>query len=601
MDEGRLPSSKLASSQPYQPYQTQRPSFNPLNLLYRAVDYGEATWNAIRKHKDTGHPLTPLLNLTYIIEEHIKNLVDLCPSPKDNQSHYNFTLESLKLFYSSPEIYKPHLTTNLALQFFSGSVTATLSHPNYYQNLSNFESPCLDTNLHCNMFSQSSDTPKSMASSDNKSLPSQPSYFVEDLGISEISDIVLNQVQIDQTTMLEDEGVEMTDLVSPTEKLTLDTPIQQRFRLNLIRHRFARTTDIKNIQLFESFTIALCKADTQISILPIDSKKQQYTSLVSTKQIDSLNERQLALYFTPWFKEQHYSLSGFIHISSALSLQELLDQIPVAEWLDTYQYSVKKCPSQSEEMSMVGALCYGSSWIYREDLKLKILQHPVWNNFNIDPDHPIIIDLIQHPFRGPKHSVPMIFVATECSTIELVREALQILYDRTSKAYPRGDMLFFIPLKGNDPYSPEQRTKFIFNHETYLGTEDVIAIHGLNDLNTEITLKGGKVTDIHTLLKSLPATTGISRNHLFQVVDPNAGITCTIATFQQKDKPFIEQRKPTLESEIRSCLAPGESIKVFQDDVEGMWFGGTIKRRNGKPISIQAHTLSPSYNMQTTY
>jgi hypothetical protein len=108
---------------------------------------------------------------------------------------------------------------------------------------------------------------------------------------------------------------------------------------------------------------------------------------------------------------------------------------------------------------------------------------------------------------------------------------LQKLYDGTPKAYPHGDMLFFIPLKGNDPYTVEQHNKFIFNHETYLGTDDVIAIHGLTDLNTKITLKGGKVTDIRTLLKSLPATTGMSRNRLFQVVDPNAGLTCTIATF----------------------------------------------------------------------
>ncbi len=201
-----------------------------------------------------------------------------------------------------------------------------------------------------------------------------------------------------------------------------------------------------------------------------------------------------------------------------------------------------------------------------------------------------MLDLIQRPFRGPKHSVPMIFVTTEQSMTDLVREALQHIYDGTPKAYPRGDMLFFIPLKGNDPYTPEQRSKFIFNHETYLGNEDVMAIHGLKDLNSEIILKGGKVTDIRTLLKSLPATTGMSRNRLFQVINPNAGLTCTIATFQQKDKPFVEQRKPTLEAEIRSCLALGESIKVFKDDVEGIWFGVTIKRRNGKPVSIQAHS-----------
>jgi hypothetical protein len=85
-----------------------------------------------------------------------------------------------------------------------------------------------------------------------------------------------------------------------------------------------------------------------------------------------------------------------------------------------------------------------------------------------------------------------------------------------------------------------------------LGNEDVIAIHDLRDLNSETTLKEGKITGIRTLLKTLPATTGMSRNRLFQVIDPNAGLTCTIATFQQKDKPFVEQRKPSLEAEIRS-------------------------------------------------
>jgi hypothetical protein len=135
----------------------------------------------------------------------------------------------------------------------------------------------------------------------------------------------------------------------------------------------------------------------------------------------------------------------------------------------------------------------------------------------------------------------MIFVTSEWSKMDLVQEALSNMYDGTSKAYPRGDMLLFFPIKGNDPSTPEQRSKFVYNHETYLGEEDVIALHGLNDLNTEITLKGGKTTDTCTLLKSVPASTGMTRNRLFQLVDPNAGLTCTVATFQKCDKRFIEQ------------------------------------------------------------
>ncbi len=274
---------------------------------------------------------------------------------------------------------------------------------------------------------------------------------MEDLGISEISDIVLQQVQKDQSTLETEEGVEVLSLASSPDNQCLETPIQQRLRVNLVRHRFSRATDMPTIQLFKSLILALRKADKQLTILPIDSKKQHYTSLVSLKQIESLNERQLSMYFTPWFKEQHYSLSGYLHFSSILSFNDLFNHTAVAEWLDTYQYSVKKCPSQSEEMSLVGALCYGSTWIYREDLKQKIMQHPIWTTLHPDQESPIIVDLIQRPFRSSEKSIPMIFVTSERSKMDLVRAALSNIYDGTAKAYPRGDMLFFIPTKGNDP------------------------------------------------------------------------------------------------------------------------------------------------------
>jgi hypothetical protein len=87
-------------------------------------------------------------------------------------------------------------------------------------------------------------------------------------------------------------------------------------------------------------------------------------------------------------------------------------------------------------------------------------------------------------------------------------------------------------------------------------------------------------------LKSLPASEGVLRNHLFQVVDPNAGQTCTIASFQKADRPYVEQRKTTLEKELRLVLAPGESENVFINDTEGLWFGGHVRIRHGKPIAL---------------
>ncbi len=42
-----------------------------------------------------------------------------------------------------------------------------------------------------------------------------------------------------------------------------------------------------------------------------------------------------------------------------------------------------------------------------------------------------------------------------------------------------------------------------------------------------------------------------------------------------------------MEPEIRSVLAPGQSCKVILDDIEGLWFGGTVEHQNGKAISVQ--------------
>jgi hypothetical protein len=332
-----------------------------------------------------------------------------------------------------------------------------------------------------------------MSSTSPVTIPTQDpkSFYVEDLGISEVSDIV--RLQMDHDKQLE------TDVTTPAAASTPvvpDHPASQRLRINLIRHRFARSSEMTTLKLFKSFVSALRSADKDLTVLPFDSKKQRYTSIVSSKQLEQLNEHELKLYFQPWHKIQHYSLSGFFHLNTAGSFNELFIEPTIAQWLDTYQYSVKLCPSQAEEMAIIGALCYGSLWIYREDLKQHIMQHQVWTDANNNLEQPMIFDLLTRPFRGSKKSTQMIFVTAERSKQDAVREIFKTIYDGSPKAYPRGDMMLFIPTRNGEQYSNEQRDKIIFNHEQYLGEEEVTAIHGLQDLNTNIVLKGGKSTTI---------------------------------------------------------------------------------------------------------
>ncbi len=63
-----------------------------------------------------------------------------------------------------------------------------------------------------------------------------------------------------------------------------------------------------------------------------------------------------------------YLLSGYFHVSSDLSFQELKQLPMVEEWLDTYRYYLKIFPSQAEETVQIGALCYSSILTFRDDL-----------------------------------------------------------------------------------------------------------------------------------------------------------------------------------------------------------------------------------------
>jgi hypothetical protein len=60
--------------------------------------------------------------------------------------------------------------------------------------------------------------------------------------------------------------------------------------INLIRHRFARNSELTTLKLFQSFATVLRKAVSALSFLPIDSTKQSFTALASQKQIDTLKK-----------------------------------------------------------------------------------------------------------------------------------------------------------------------------------------------------------------------------------------------------------------------------------------------------------------------
>jgi hypothetical protein len=269
-------------------------------------------------------------------------------------------------------------------------------------------------------------------------------------------------------------------------------------------------------------------------------------------------------------------LSGFIHLGTILSFDDICLHPNIQEWLSTYQYFLKMCKSQDEEISLIGALCYGSLFIYWEDLLLRIVEHPSWVALNKDKEKLILIDVVMKSFRGSSYSVDMIFVRAECSKKDEARKVLQELYAGTPKVYPRGEMLLFIPVKSylEEDYTASQRDKLIFNHNKYLGTEDCMAIFGFKDLNTMVTLKTGVKVTLCTLLKSIPGVPGMSRSRLFQIVDPISSHMCTLITFQQRDRINTDQQKDKLTNIIEAIIGHDQLQNIIQDTDKGIIFSG---------------------------
>jgi hypothetical protein len=129
---------------------------------------------------------------------------------------------------------------------------------------------------------------------------------------------------------------------------------------------------------------------------------------------------------------------------------------------------------------------------------------------------------------------------------------------------------------------PNTVKKIIFNHESFIGTEDAITINGLQNLNDMVTLKNGDTISIRLLLKSLSASQGMSRPQLFQFVEPNNSGVTTLATFQTSDHEFIDKCKDLLESELHAIIKTEDASKLFVSDTEGIWCGGILKNKGGK-------------------
>lgn len=195
-------------------------------------------------------------------------------------------LEHLREFYKSPEL--PILPTERRSPLLTSIRHAPLkykSDANYYQAL---WEPDDDFPHHLNQYQDINALNRTMVN--NSTAPPTPSSqnFPEHTGITKLTDLIQKQNISDDK--MEEDLIENPPSPAESFSTNLETLSPSRLHLNLIRHKFATTTELTTLQLFKSFMTATRKADNNLIILPVDSTKQGFTSLASQKQLDQLND-----------------------------------------------------------------------------------------------------------------------------------------------------------------------------------------------------------------------------------------------------------------------------------------------------------------------
>jgi len=589
--------------------------------FYNAEQYGKRTWSLLNTHRGNPKIVNTLLYLADTLETHTTNLLDLYNihvekqlRPRINFSptdELNLINEPLQNFYRQPilQLRKKHKSSLTIRSQLLSNPTKSLPHTNhsiyYFLQEEQDEPTTMTTNESSEM---EEDTPHNHNSTGvattNQSMGGS-AHTVQKKTVSWITDSTISQLTasclhnlIEEQTKLHEAGEDLQEATQykiPSDGI--DVLDRNYIRLSIKRARNSDPT-VPTIKAFKSFSTALKSCDKTLAILPVSTSKQNISALTTSAQISSVDNNKLFVYFKSYYPKQKHSLSGYIYISTQLSFEDLMIAQPIYEWLEINRYTIRTCPNTGDEMVQIGALCFSSDYIYRDDLKEAIQTHPSWSFPSME--NPPVFQLTRGDFRGPQKSTKMIFIQAERSTQHLVGEFFSKMYDGSSKPYPNGIMMLFIPLYDNIQHEPAYRQKVIYNHERYIGEEEAICIHGLQNPNIGVKLKNGQNVTLRMLLHSIPATQGMSRPQLFQNVETTNNKDIIIATYQKGDLKYINERKLTLETDLKAQLSPESAADILVSEEDGLWFSAVTKTKHGQIIpAAQTSKMNLEYIQYT--
>ena len=302
-------------------------------------------WTAINQFNPASHHssiLHELIALTFILEDRLFLAYQQSITSQSTHTRNSLSpvIAPISNFYSQQELHPK------SVKFSNVSLTSQLFDRTRCQNrppiFHNKFDPLLNDTANqdefeeCAPFIDNTDTRDVCMGTmeiDNPSISNQPHSaspsilkktvtWSTDLGIADISAGFISQLKSSQATsnISGDIESEHIDYKSPQDPVISTVKLHQRIRFN---HRGV-TSDVPAIELFKSFASSLKRADPSLIILPFHASKQHYSSLPTLKHILTMEENKLPQFFQLYHPCQYYSISGYFHISSELTFNDLI-------------------------------------------------------------------------------------------------------------------------------------------------------------------------------------------------------------------------------------------------------------------------------------
>jgi hypothetical protein len=235
-------------------------------------------------------------------------------------------------------------------------------------------------------------------------------------------------------------------------------------------------------------------------------------------------------YFKP-YKRSQKTLAGDFYIQTRHTFDDLHAHQAVHTWLIHYGYNMAINSCQSADMVRIGFLSRIRGFTLRCDFQEFITASPEWKG---DPFH---FRLYYDAVGAKGRTAHVLMIDVDRPRIDTGIHFFQQWFNGTAPNSPN-NIVYIFWLLYKKSYSDVDHLKIIIDHHHHIGIESILAMTGLQPLETVIKLVNGICTTIRQLLLSIPAP-GTTTGKLFLQVERQLTNNWILCCFDTQDADTV--------------------------------------------------------------